>query len=356
MKKSLALVLVLALAVVSLAGCTGGAPATPTATKVGLGNITSIAKSKDYSVDATGKETLASAQVDTVMAAVAFDKDGKVFSVKIDTAQTKVNFDKAMKVTSDKAAHIKSKVELGDEYAMKAVSTIGKNWFEQIAELEKWMVGKTVDEIKALKVKQRDASHVAVPDVPELTSLVTITVEEYLEAVEEAWEEAKDVQGAVKVGLGVETSIAKSKDYSVDAAGKETLPAAQVDTVMTATAFDKDGKVVGVVIDTAQTKVNYDKDGKVTSDKAAHVPSKVELGDAYAMKAVSTIGKNWFEQIAELEKWMVGKTVDEIKALKVKQRDASHVAVPDVPELTSLVTITVEEYLEVVEKAYNTAK
>ena len=68
---------------------------------------------------------------------------------------------------------------------------IYKNWYEQMAELEKWMVGKTIDEIKAMKVKQRDASHPAVPDVPELTSLVTVTVHEYLEAVAEAYKNAK---------------------------------------------------------------------------------------------------------------------------------------------------------------------
>ncbi len=70
-------------------------------------------------------------------------------------------------------------------------SSIKKNWHEQMAELEKWMVGKTVDEIKAMKVKQRDASHPAVPDVPELTSLVTVTVQDYLKAVAEAYENAK---------------------------------------------------------------------------------------------------------------------------------------------------------------------
>ena len=46
------------------------------------------------------------------------------------------------------------------------------------------MVGKTLAEIKGLKTKERDASYKHVPDVPELTSSVTITVEAYLEAVE----------------------------------------------------------------------------------------------------------------------------------------------------------------------------
>jgi len=74
---------------------------------------------------------------------------------------------------------------------MRKASSIKKEWFEQIAEFEKWMVGKTVADIKSLKVKQRDASHPAVPDTPELTSTVTVTVADYIAAVAESFANAK---------------------------------------------------------------------------------------------------------------------------------------------------------------------
>ncbi|HHV56802.1 MAG TPA: hypothetical protein GXX50_03465 [Firmicutes bacterium] len=364
MKRLLATALVLLLAGTLLAGCSAPkeeannpAPQEQAqnqqqaqTAKLGLGIVTSIAKSKDATADAT-----AVGQVDSVIAAALFDKDGKVVKVDIDTAQTKVNFDKDMKVSSDKAAPVQTKTELGDKYGMGKVSSIGKNWYQQIDELEKWMVGKTVDEIKSLKVKQRDEEHPAVPDIPELTSLVTISVEDYLAAVEKAYQNTIDVQNAEKLGLGHIVSIDKSVDYS-NKDGQETLPVAQADCVVAATAFDKDGKVVGTLIDNAQTKVNFDKNGKVTSDKTAVIKTKKELGDAYGMGKVSSIGKNWYQQIAELEKWMAGKTVDEIKALKVKARDEEHTAVPDVPELTSLVTISVEDYIAAVAEAYTNAK
>ncbi len=376
MKKFLMIILSICLVSMLVVGCTAdntGAPepgneqeepaVTPEpevepeadgAVSLGLGAVTSIAKSKDYS-NTDGKETLAVGQVDTVIAAASFDKDGKVVNVVLDTAQTKVNFDKDLKVTSDKAAEIKTKKELGPEYGMVKASGISKEWFEQIEELEKWMVGKTIDEIKAMKVTARDESHPAVPDVPELTSLVTITVQDYIAAVEKASQNTVEVTGAAKLGLGHNVSIAKSKDFS-NADGKEVLPVAQVDTVMTATAFDQDGKVVGTLIDNAQTKVNFDAEGKVTSDKAAEIKTKKELGDDYGMRKASQIGKEWFEQATELEKWMVGKTVDEIKAMKVTARDESHPSVPDVPELTSLVTITVQDYIAAVDEAYTNAK
>ncbi|BCV23959.1 hypothetical protein [Gelria sp. Kuro-4] len=364
MKRLLATALVLLLAGTLLAGCSAPkeeannpAPQEQAqnqqqaqTAKLGLGIVTSIAKSKDATADAT-----AVGQVDSVIAAALFDKDGKVVKVDIDTAQPKVQFDKNMKVTSDKTAEIQTKKELGDKYGMIKASSIKKEWYQQIAELEKWMVGKTVDEIKAMKVKARDEEHQSVPDVPELTSSVTISVEDYIAAVEKAYQNAVNVKDAAKLGLGHNVSIAKSKDYSVKD-GQETLPVAQADVVVAAVAFDKDGKVAGAQIDTAQTKVNFDKNGKVTSDKTAVIKTKKELGDAYGMGKVSSIGKNWYQQIAELEKWMAGKTVDEIKALKVKARDEEHTAVPDVPELTSLVTISVEDYIAAVAEAYTNAK
>lgn len=315
-------------------------------TKIGLGHVTSIGKSKDLEGDS------ALGQVDTVIAAVAFDGNGKVVKVTIDNAQTKVNFDKDLQVTSDLSSEYKTKVELGDEYGMIKGSTIKKEWYEQIAELEKWMIGRTVEEIKAMKVKERDAAHPSVPDVPELTSLVTITIQDYIAAVEEAYNTAVAIEsGAETLGLGHNISIGKSKSLEGD-----TLPLAQVDTVMVATAFDKDGIVVGTIIDNAQTKINFDKNGKVTTDKNGEFKTKVELKDQYGMIKASSIKKEWYQQADELGKWMVGKSVDEIKSMKVKEKDAAHPSVPDVAELTSLVTMDVGHYLEGLVESFENKK
>src|SRR5699024_6860131 len=97
--------------------------------KLGLGQNISIASSKDAGVDANNKAVLAQGQVDTTMAAVGFDADGKVASVTIDVAQTKVAFDEELKVTSDKESEVKSKKDLGPDYGMVGASAIGKEWF-----------------------------------------------------------------------------------------------------------------------------------------------------------------------------------------------------------------------------------
>ena len=316
-------------------------------TKIGLGHVISIASSKDATATAT-----AVGQVDTVMAAVAFDAAGKVVKISIDNAQTKVNFDKDMKVASDVNVEPKTKVEVKEGYGMAKVSTIKLEWYQQMANFEKWMIGKTVAEIKALKVKQRDASHTNVPDIPELTSLVTITVQDYIAAVEDAWNNAVAVKaGGVKFGLGQNVSIKSSKS-----ATDTVAPVAQVDCVMAATLFDAAGKVVETIIDNGQTKVNFDKTGKVTSDKTAEYKTKKEVKEGYGMAKVSTIKLEWYQQMENFEAWMAGKTVAQIQALKVKTRDASHTNVPDVPELTSLVTITVQDYIAAVAESFVNAK
>ncbi len=178
----IALLAVMVISMVLLSGCSSGGGGV----KTGLGHVISIQKSKDATADEDG-----AAQVDTVMAAVTVDSKGKIVSVTIDTAQTIVPFNATGKLKADMNEEQQTKVEKGANYGMIKASKIGREWYEQIAELEKWMVGKTIDEVKAMKVKKVDDNHTHVPDEPDLTSKVTITVEDYIAAVEEAIKNAK---------------------------------------------------------------------------------------------------------------------------------------------------------------------
>ncbi len=369
MKKLLMLLLVFALSFSMLAGCTQTEepveepaaeepaeepveePAEEPAeagsiAKLGLGQVISTSKSKEKTADEN-----AQAQADVTIAAVGFDEDGKVVTVTIDVAQTRVAFDENMAVTSDKEELVKSKKELGPDYGMAKASSLGKEWYEQMEAFEEWMIGKTVEEIKSLEVMERDESHQNVPNVPELTSSVTITVESYIAAVEEAWNNAVDATGAETVGLGIETHIDKSKDATADAGAQ-----AQVDTYMAATAFDADGVVVATIIDNAQVRVAYELDGTLATDTSVEGKTKHELKEDYGMVKASSIDKEWYEQMEAFQEWMVGKDIEEIKNLEVMERDESHQNVPNVPELTSTVTITVEGYIAVVEEAAEMAR
>lgn len=348
MKKVVSMILTPVFTVALLAGCAGKDKAAGSngagIVKLGLGQSTSIKSSKD----ADGAEVTALGQVDTVMAAVGLDKDGKVVSITIDTAQTKVQFNKDLSLKTDVKAELKTKVELGDAYGMKKASKLGKEWYEQAAALEKWMVGKTIDEIKNMKTTKNGEK--VVTDDAELKSSVSVGIEDYIAVVEEAVKNAVEVKGgAVKVGLGHEISAAKSAGITA-----EKTPVAQVDTVMMAAAFDKDGKVAGAVLDTAQTKVEFDNSGKVTSDKSAENKTKVELGDGYGMKKASKIGKEWYEQAKALTTWMSGKTVSEITGMKTAKNGEK--VVTDEAELKSTVSVGVADYLAALEEANKNAK
>ena len=369
MKRFLWIGLVLLVALALIAGC-GGAPVeetpveeapeeTPEETpeeeavetgtsRLGLGVVASIARSRD-----AGDDVTAQAQADVVMAAVLFDADGRVVSVTIDNAQNRVAFDEEMQLATDVTAPGTTKVGLGDDYGMKRVSEIEMEWYEQMAEFENWMIGKTVDEIKALEVKVVDDAHQHVPDIPELTSVVTITVEDYIEAVENAYINSIPVENAETAGLGTDISLARSRGLDED---NEIMPMAQFDNTMAAVAFDSNGVIVGALIDNAQIRVNYDAEGQVTSDRAEAPLTKVQLGDDYGMKRVSEIEMEWYEQMAAFQEWMVGKTVDEVLGLPVKVVDDAHQHVPDIPELTSTVTITVESYQAAVAEAFANAR
>lgn len=363
MKKIISLLLVLMLSIGLLAGCTPAAPAAPAApaetpaetpaeepaaegtiVKLGLGHVISIAKSKDKGTDANGNAVNAGAQADVTIASVGFDADGKVASVYIDVAQTKVAFDENMAVTSDKTAEVKTKKDLGADYGMAKASGIGKEWFEQIAALEDWMVGKTVEEIKGMKMAEGKTAE------EDLISSVTISVGDYIAAVEQAWNEAIEVTGGETVGLGIKTSIAKSRDAGTDANGNAVTAQAQVDTIISAAAFDAEGKVAGAIIDTAQVRIPFDAEGKVTADKAGEFKTKNELKEAYGMVKASSIGKEWYEQAKALADWMTGKSIDEIKGMELAEGKTT------VEDLVSSVTVGVEDYLFVVEEAASTAK
>ncbi|MEL7648854.1 MAG: hypothetical protein AAGU76_12215 [Sedimentibacter sp.] len=364
MKKSLALLLVLTMTLFAFVGCAKQeAPAsTPPAAeqpakeeptkeepakeepavtedsvKTGLAVISSVEKS----ADAGEKDGLA--QTDSVVVAVTVDKDGKIVQAAIDTAQTKINFTKEGKISSDVKAEYKSKQELGTDYGMAKASSLGKDWFEQANALADYFVGKTVEEIKAIPV-----TDTGVPTTADLTSSVTIKINSYVAAVEKAVENAQFV-GATKndeLGLGVLTTIAKSKDAAADAEGL-----AQAYTTYTATTFGADGKITGSIIDASQSNVKFDVTGKITTDLKAELFTKNELGDNYGMKKASQIGKEWYEQADAFAKFIVGKTAEEVKGIAVDEEGTTTDA-----DLVSSVTVGVDGFQSVVEKAYAAVK
>lgn len=354
MKKTLALVMAAAISVFSFAGCgssngTGSsstaasqAPASSAAAssanaatgsgvKTGLAVVSSVAESTPVK---DGKGTAVS---DITAVAVTVGQDGKIVKCVIDGVRAQIQFSDKGKLLTPADTVFKSKNELKEEYGVKKVSKIGKEWNEQAAAFAKYCVGKTADEIKGIAVSNQGTATAS-----ELTASVTIHVGDFITAVQKAVANAQDMGAKAddKLGLGVETTGAQS----ADAGDKDGI--AQAYSYFTASTFGADGKISSCIIDAAQDKVTFDKTGKITSDLKAEQKSKNELGDAYGMKKVSKIGKEWNEQAAAFAKYATGKTADQIKGIAVDNEGKAKDT-----ELTASVTVHVSDFMTIIEKA-----
>ncbi len=159
--------------------------------------------------------------------------------------------------------------------------------------------------------------------------------------------------GDLKLGFASKTTVAKSADLAEKDGVKSGK--VQADTVMCSVTVDKDGKVVKIYIDTVQSTVAFDEAGKLTTPKDTVFQTKRELGDKYGMKKASGIGREWWEQQDAIQKWMVGKTAEQIKNMKTKTTEDGGVISAET-DLTSTATIKVTDYIEVATAAIANAK
>ena len=160
-----------------------------------------------------------------------------------------------------------------------------------------------------------------------------------------------ETEGAVSYGIGSVTEWSVG-DYDAE---NEKNGSAQANTTFAMVALDADGKIVYVAIDTAQNSAAVDAEGVVTAGTS--FPTKKEKGPDYGMVGASGIGKEWFEQIAALEEYAVGKTVAEFTSIPTYEKDENHTSVPAADgDLASSVTMDVADYLAAVQKAADSAK
>lgn len=110
-----------------------------------------------------------------------------------------------------------------------------------------------------------------------------------------------------KMGLAGYTHTDDSYGYTEGKNGRGA-----VSTTYVAAVFDGDGKIVKISIDEVESNISFDATGQLADYAGGQVLSKKELGDNYGMRAASGIGKEWHEQIAAMEKWLVGKDVKTI--------------------------------------------
>lgn len=226
---------------------------------------------------------------------------------------------------------------------MAGSSKIKKEWNEQANAFAAYVTGKTVNEVKGIAVNAE-----GVPTAAELTSSVTVHIADFVAGIEKAAANARELgaKSGDRLGLGAVTAISDSKDATADKAGL-----AQAYSTYAVATFGADGKITSSIIDASQSNVDFTGEGKITSDKAAVLKTKNELGAEYGMAKTSKIKKEWNEQAEAFAGYITGKTVAEVKGIAVNAE-----GVPTAAELTSSVTIHVGDFMTIIEKASANAK
>ena len=146
-----------------------------------------------------------------------------------------------------------------------------------------------------------------------------------------------------KIGLSVISSMTSSKE-----AGEED-GTAQVDSIVAAVVVDEQGKIVSCYLDTAQNQMGFIAEGKVVMTE--ELQTKRELGDQYGMRAASGIGKEWYEQAANMEAYLIGKTAEGVTGIAVNEDQK-----PTDPDLAAGVTVSISGYQTAAVKAIKNAK
>lgn len=270
------------------------------------------------------------------------DENGIITNCAIDSAQTKIAFGKDGKIITPLDSVFVAKQELGAGYGMIKASTIGKEWNEEATALSNYVIGKTVEEVKGIAVTEE-----GVPTDADLAASVTIKINGYVDGIEKAVANAQDLgaKAGDKLGIGVVTTIDKSKDAA------EEDGVAQAYSNYAIVTFDADGIVTSCIIDASQSNINFNKEGVITSDLAAPLMTKNELGAEYGMIKASAIGKEWNEQAAAFASYVIGKTVEEINGIALTDEGLAADA-----DLAASVTVHIGPFMSNVEKAFQMAK
>lgn len=318
MKKIISVVLAM-LILATFAGCVNeGTPADTTANTTANTTADNTVVEPEtlkfgYGIDAKYGEVISadgevngSGEVVVNVATVLVDGEGKIVKCEIDTADFTVEYTSAGEAVA--SGEFLTKYELGDNYNMKAYGGSALEWFEQADAFEKVCVGKTVDEVKALLVDGYKGNDEVV------AAGCTIGIAEFVTAVEKAVSNAVDSTATADSTLGIGVvSSADVVNATEDAEGSVEL---EINVAFAAT--DADSKVVAMFTDVISVAFGFTAKGEATTDAAAAIATKYELGEAYGMKAYGGAAKEWFEQADAFNAECLGKTADEIAALVVE--------------------------------------
>jgi hypothetical protein len=305
------------------------------------------------------------AQINATVATVVLDDAGKIVLCRIDTIQNKFAADEnGVTFTS-----LQTKMELGDDYNMAKYghSLVGnetvKEWYEQAKAFESWVVGKTADEVKNMKLQTMDNGYVIADEKDLLDAGCTISIEEFRDAVVKACndEQGTTFKTAETFTLGVAANN-EDNGSSLNEEGGYTVKM-NVDFAASVVAG---GKILASLNDAMQPQVAVDADGNVTSTSVGKgegvLKTKRELREDYKMAAYGTslVGNEkaieWYIQSAAFSAHIKGMTAAEVKAMPTQTMSNGYVISNDKALLDAGCTMSITGIQAVVVESVTNAR
>ncbi len=289
--------LVIALCLLMVLPCVFVGCAKAETVKFGAGVYTGTASVSDATPDKDG-----SGKIDVTVAAVTVDAEGKITACAVDTASNTVNFTADGKAVAN--AEFKTKYEMGADYNMVAYGGATKEWFEQADAFEALVVGKTLDEVKALVAAENKGNEEVI------NAGCTIMIHEFVGAIEKAYNAATvevDATATLKVNVATEQTCTDATDEK-DGDNK-------IAVYVFAAAANEKGKILAASSDCVEVSFTFTAGGMATLDISKAIVSKKEQGADYGMVAYGGSAKEWFEQAAAFDAACIGKTAQEIAGL-----------------------------------------
>ena len=334
MKKALSLLL-LACMLLTLTAC--GSTAAPAATEAPAEATEAPAEATETPADATETPTEVTAaeyklgmgvsvsldssetnkaQVDATVAAVVTDAEGKIVLCRIDCAQNKM--DVTGGAVDTEATYI-TKRDLKFDYNMVKYSNATLEWFEQVENLENWVVGKTAEDIANIETKVNEEGYnVAVDE--ELFASCSISLEAFQDAIVKACNDEKGstFTTADAFTLGV-SAISNSKESVAAADSEDGNAMVKMYTEFGAAAVGADGKILAALTDAIQPKITVSAEGEILNKD--FTATKRELGDDYNMVKYGNSIAEWDAQAKAFADYTVGMTADEVNAMETRVND-----------------------------------
>lgn len=303
-----ALVLLSALMLGATVGCDKDNNSTNTNTNNSTNNPATTEK-VTYNLGFGYSTSFTATQATVNVAVAAFDNAGKILNARLDVVQVPLAAVEGF-IDTSKNPNLLSKVELGTDYNMLKSSKINKEVYQQIEAFADWTVGKTVDEVVA---GTTGAGH-GVAVAPDLTTSVTISVDDFEAALKDAYDHkftATTEGTAANAGVGIFVELYGTNELTAYVAGAITnkdgvAEAVAVDNVV----FPLVNNEGTLSLDTTSKYVgNADAEGKT-------MISKKKLGEDYKMDDLfPSCTEDWYKQAAHIEEFSVGKDAAAISGL-----------------------------------------